>query len=398
MAGGGLVGGTGGGWRAADDAGEGLVSEPGRRRGGSRENSGSMSAPARRPDPNRDGRAAPTLDRRGFLGTLPGAAVVAGGLRGTGRDGGGAEGWPVGNPGHPGGGAVGSGQRARAAGRGMAARGVPQVPGAIGVQLYTVRAAIADDLDGTLAAIAEIGYREVELAGLYGMSAAEMKARLDAVGLAATSGHHSLEEVRTGWDATLEAAVALGHRLVVVPSIPVAERDPEGLRRIADDLNRAGEAARAAGLRLGYHNHDWEIRPDGNGVRPIDLLLDRTDPERVDWQMDIFWTVHGGADPLAELDARAGRVTSVHVKDRTAAGEMVDVGAGVIDFRSILTRAGALGLLHQYVEHDQPADPIGSVRASHRALAAMVPAGRNDDRSAARSAPSTGGATGTRRR
>ena len=322
--------------------GEGGV-DRGSSRGSSR-GPGPMSAGERRPA--RTG-VDNTIDRRSFLGALPGAAVVAGGLPGPGRV------WP-----------------------GAAS----QVPSAIGVQLYTVRAVMASDPDGTLAAIAAIGYAEVELAGLYGMSAREMKARLDAVGLAATSSHHSVEEVRGSWAATLEAAVALGQRLVVVPSIPVAERDGEALRRIADDFNRAGDAARATGLRFGYHNHDWEMRPGADGVRPIDLLLDRTEPELVDWQMDIFWTVHGGADPMAELDARAGRVTSVHVKDRTAAGEMADVGAGVIDFRTVLARAGELGLLHQYVEHDQPGDPIESVRASYRALAAVVAAGTGSDR------------------
>ena len=296
-----------------------------------------------------------TLDRRSFLGALPGAVVMAGGLRGLGRAWPGAEGWPIGNAGHPG----SDGGRA-------------QVPSAIGVQLYTVRAVMATDPEGTLATIADIGYEEVELAGLYGMSAREMKAWLDAVGLAATSSHHSLEEVRGSWEATLEAAVALGQRLVVVPALPVAERDGEALRRVADDFNRAGEAARAAGLRFGYHNHDWEMRPGPDGARPIDLLLDRTDPELVDWQMDVFWVVHAGVDPMAELDARAGRVTSLHVKDRTAAGEMADVGAGVIDFRPVLARASELGLLHQYVEHDEPGDPIASVRASYRALAAVV--------------------------
>ncbi len=262
---------------------------------------------------------------------------------------------------------------------GMAGGRRPRAPEAIGVQLYTVRSVMTTDPAGTLAAIAGIGYEEVELAGLYGMSAREMKAMLDAAGLSATSSHQSLEEVRGSWEATLEAAVALGQTLVVVPSIPVAERDGEALRRIADDFNRAGEAARAAGLRFGYHNHDWEMRPGADGVRPMDLLLDRTDLELVDWQMDIFWTVHGGADPMAELDARAGRVTSVHVKDRTATGDMVDVGAGVIDFRTVLARAGEQGLLHQYVEHDQPGDAIESVRASYQALAAVVSAGTGSD-------------------
>ncbi len=301
-----------------------------------------------------------TLDRRSFLGTLPGVAVVAG-IRVGRRD-------DRANP------YVTSGLAQGTRARGWGSR----APSAIGLQLYTVRSVMTSDPDGTLAAIAAIGYEEVELAGLYGMSAREMKARLDAVGLAATSSHHSVEEVRSGWEATLEAAVALGQRLVVVPALPVAERDGEALRRVADDFNRAGEAARAAGLRFGYHNHDWEMRPGADGVRPIDLLLDRTDPVLVDWQMDIFWVVHGGADPMAELDARVGRVRSVHVKDRTPAGEMVDVGAGVIDFRTVLARAGELGLLHQYVEHDQPGDPIESVRASYRALRDIVPSGAQD--------------------
>ena len=324
----------------------------------------------------RDG-ADGAINRRSFLGTLPGAAVVASGLPGLGRVWPGAEGWLAGNAGHPGRDGGGSGSRA-AASRAPADETGSQVPSAIGVQLYTVRSVMTSDPDGTLAAIAAIGYEEVELAGLYGMSAGEMRGWLDAAGLAATSSHHSVEEVRESWEATLEAAVALGQRLVVVPALPAAERDGEALRRVADDFNRAGEAARAAGLRFGYHNHDWEMRPGADGARPIDLLLDRTDPELVDWQMDIFWTVHGGADPMADLNARAGRVTSVHVKDRTATGDMVDVGAGVIDFRTVLARAGELGLLHQYVEHDQPGDPIESVRASYRALRDIVPSAPED--------------------
>jgi len=320
-----------------------------------------MSAAAQRQ--GREGRGT-AMDRRSFLGVLPGTAIAVGGLAET-------RAWRSDGRSNP---YVTSGLVREELRHGRGSR----APSAIGLQLYTVRSVMTSDPDGTLAAIAAIGYEEVELAGLYGMSAREMKARLDTVGLAATSSHHSVEEVRGSWEATLEAAVALGQRLVVVPALPAAERAGEALRRVADDFNRAGEAARAAGLRFGYHNHDWEMRPGADGVRPIDLLLDRTDPELVDWQMDIFWVVHGGADPMAELDARARRVTSVHVKDRTAAGEMADVGAGVIDFRPVLARAGELGLLHQYVEHDQPGDPIESVRASYRALRDIVPSGAED--------------------
>jgi len=240
-----------------------------------------------------------------------------------------------------------------------------------GVQLYTLRSVAPSDVDGTLAAVAEIGYAFVEFAGLYGLEPADMRHRLDRVGLRAASSHVSLDEVRGDWGAVLESAQELGQDLIVVPSLPGDVRSPDGLRRVADELNRAGELARAAGLRLGYHNHDWELRPLPDGSRPIDVLLDRTQPSLVDWQMDVFWAVHGGADPMEELRSRAGRVTSVHVKDRTADGEMVDVGDGVIDFATILPAAERQGLVHAFVEHDNPGDAIESVRRSFQHLNAL---------------------------
>ena len=242
---------------------------------------------------------------------------------------------------------------------------------AVGVQLYTLRDAIAADLDGALGALAEIGYQEVELFQLHGLTARELRERLDAHGLRAASSHYGLPLLRHELDATIDGALALGQHLMVVPSLSDSERTADGLARVADDFNRVGEAVRGAGMRFGYHNHDWELRPLESGARPIDLLLDRTDPDLVDWQMDIFWTVQGGADPMAELERRAGRVTSVHVKDRTTEGEMVDVGDGVIDFVNLLGAAGGQGLAHAFVEHDNPVDAIESVRRSFRYLRSM---------------------------
>jgi sugar phosphate isomerase/epimerase len=256
------------------------------------------------------------------------------------------------------------------------------LPGAVvpldrlGVQLYTLRSVMADAPEATLAALAEIGYAEVELAGLYGWTPAQMRARLDAVGLVAASSHHGVAELRDGWERTLEGARVLGQSLIVVPSIPGSERTPDGLRRVADDFNRAAEAAAGVGLRFGYHNHDWEFAPLDDGTVPMRLLLDRTDPDLVDWQMDVFWTVHAGADPVASLQAEAGRVTSLHLKDRTLSGDMVDVGSGVIDFSEVIGEAERNGLLHAFVEHDRPDDPLDSVRRSYRALTGP-PAGRD---------------------
>lgn len=153
-----------------------------------------------------------------------------------------------------------------------------------GVQLYTVRNEMMEDADRTLAAIAEVGYTEVELAGLYGLTAREMRGKLDAVGLRATSSHHGLSDLRDDWERMLEDALELGQDLVVVPSIPVDERTAGNLTRVADDFNRAGRVAAGLGLRFGYHNHDWEFEPLPDGTIPMELLLERTDGEYVDWQ------------------------------------------------------------------------------------------------------------------
>ena len=289
-----------------------------------------------------DGASSPApaaIDRRSFLGALPGVVLLAAGSDGSRRS----------------------------------ANGLRRRPlEAFGIQLYTLRAPLADDLIGTLAAVAAIGYREVEFAGLHGLTPRQMRTRLDGAGLRAASSHHGLEEVRGAWSETLEGARELGQGMVVVPSIPASERGREGLRRVATDLNRAGEAARAAGLRLGYHNHDWELAPLADGTRPMDLLLERTEPGLVDWQMDVFWTVHGGADPARYLRVEGGRVTSLHVKDRTAAGRMVDIGDGIIDFASLVPLAEGAGLRHAFVEHDDPDDPLASARRSLAHLRAIL--------------------------
>ena len=280
------------------------------------------------------------LDRRGFLGTAP---LALGLLACKGRSGTGDSAPPRGD---------------RAS----------EAAVALGVQLYTVREPMSEDPDGTLAALAEMGYRNVELAGLYGMTPAAMRTKLDAAGLVAVSSHNSLQEIRGDWERALAGAHTLGQSLIVCPSIGGDERDAEGLARVADDFNRAGEAARAAGLAFGYHNHGWELADLGGGRSGMDVLLERCDPDLVAWQMDVFWAVDGGAEPMALLEAHRARVTSLHVKDRAADGRMVDVGDGVIDFARILARASELGTRWAFVEHDRPADPLRSVQRSFEHL------------------------------
>jgi sugar phosphate isomerase/epimerase len=243
----------------------------------------------------------------------------------------------------------------------------------IGVQLYTVRRDLARDFDGTLSRIAEIGYREVEFAGYHGKSPGEVRAILSRLGLAAPASHVSLDEFRRDADGTIAAATEVGHRYLVVPWIdPSQRRSLDDYRRIAEELNRIGEKARTAGMQLGYHNHDFELARLEGSV-PLDVLIERTDPALVVLELDLYWVTKGGADPLTYFSRHPGRIHLVHVKDSAGPPEhrMVDVGRGTIDFAQIFARREQAGIRHAFVEHDDPADALATLRVSYQHLAQL---------------------------
>ena len=261
---------------------------------------------------------------------------------------------------------------ARSGGRTDAASAPPPRP--LGIQLYTVREAMRRDVAGTLASLAAIGYREVEFAGYFGVAPAELRAMLARVGLTSPAAHVPYDRIADGWARTLDEAAAVGHRWVVIPWLPVeARRTADDWRRVAERLSGAAVAAQAAGLRLGYHNHDFELKPV-DGVVPLDILLSETPRDRVDFELDVYWVVRGGGDPLDFLARHGGRFPMLHVKDSAGAPAhaQVDVGAGVIDYGRVIATATAQGARHLFVEHDQPADPMAFARASHAHLAALL--------------------------
>ncbi len=242
----------------------------------------------------------------------------------------------------------------------------------LGVQLYTVRREAQRDLDGTLARLARIGYREVEFWNYYGRTPRQIAALLRQHALTSPSVHVGLETLEgDAAAATLDAAREIGHHYLVVASTPAAwRRTLADWRRLAERFNRAGERCRASGLEFGYHNHDFEFTPL-EGAVPFDLLCDATDPSLVRLQVDLYWMLAGGRDPVPFLRRWRGRVPSVHVKDRTADGRMVDVGAGAIDWRTVLGEARRAGVRHFFVEHDEPADAFASVGASYAYLSRL---------------------------
>lgn len=253
--------------------------------------------------------------------------------------------------------------------------GVPPATGdrlaRIGVQLYTVRQAMQQSVERTLEQVARIGYKEVEFAGFFGRSAAQIRSLLDANGLTAPSSHSAdLNSISTRLQQVLDDAATVGHRYVICASLPRSEQSADGFRRVAQEFNRAGETAKQVGVTLGYHNHDFEFQPV-DGTIGYDILLAECDPALVTMQMDLFWITRGRRDPLEYFAAYPGRFGSVHVKDMDAAGAMVDVGAGQMPFAKYFARSGEAGIRHYFVEHDSPADPMASITASYRYLSGL---------------------------
>ena len=238
---------------------------------------------------------------------------------------------------------------------------------AIGVQLYTVRTLMERDVDATLASIAEVGYDEVEFAGYFGREPARLRETLDRLGLAAPSTHIPLEMLRENLDGVLDNSLALGHRWVVVPWLAEKDRTLAGYRQLVGEFNRWGAACSERGLRFAYHNHDFEFVPT-DGVVPYDLLLAETDPSLVAMEMDIYWLIAGGQDPLAYFERHPGRFPLWHMKDGSFGNggrTMTAVGEGSIDYAGIFERASQAGRQHMFVEHDEPEDPLASVRTSY---------------------------------
>ena len=240
----------------------------------------------------------------------------------------------------------------------------------VGLQLYTVRSLMAKDVEGTLATVAGIGYREVEFAGYFNREPAALRAMLDGLKLKSPSCHVGLDAVEAGFDATAAAARTLGHKWLVVASVPGRFfQSVASLKELAQRFNAAGKRAKGAGLRYGYHNHNIEFKAV-EGAVPLEVLLSETDPALVDFEMDAYWVTQGGGDPLALINKFPGRFHLLHAKDASAAPEsaMRDVGAGVIDWRKIFSERKKAGIEHVFVEHDQPADAVASITASYKFL------------------------------
>ncbi len=207
----------------------------------------------------------------------------------------------------------------------------------IGLQLYTVRSALAKDLEGTIAAVAAAGITELEFAGYYNKPPEFWRELTARHKLTAPSTHEALPKTDDGWTAIMDRAKAMGHSLVIVPFVGGEYRGArDNWLRLVDRLNVGGEQAKKAGLQFGYHNHDFEFAPVGDDTG-FNIIVEQSDAALVKIELDIYWAVKAGHDPLKIMTDWPNRIVACHVKDAGPAPErqMRDVGAGTIDFKKL---------------------------------------------------------------
>jgi len=259
-------------------------------------------------------------------------------------------------------------------------------PAPIGVQLYTVRDAIGKDPKGTLARVAKLGYQQVETFGYgnrkwWGLSPAELASSLKDNGLTSPSGHTfpanfflTNDNWDDQWKIAVEDSKAIGQEYITIPYLDGAYRKIENYKKIAEALNKAGEIAKKGGSKLAYHNHDFEFATV-DGQRGFDILTNGTDKKLVQFELDLYWAVKSGNDPLELFKQHPGRFCMWHVKDmdNTPKKAFTEVGNGTIDFAAIFKKAKQSGMKYFFVEQDVcPGSPFDSIEKSITYLKANI--------------------------
>ena len=233
----------------------------------------------------------------------------------------------------------------------------------MGVQLYTVRADMDRDAIATLQHVARLGYGEVEFAGSYGNPPEALCAETRRLGLNVAAAHADWAQLKSDPAAAVAGAKGLCADTIMLAWLPPEERATRAdWEAWIGRLNAVNRMAKARGLALAYHAHDFEFA-EVEGVRPIDLLFAGLGPD-IGFELDTYWVAKAGIDPLQFLKENADRVTHLHLKDMAADGSMADVGKGTLAIPAIVAQARAQGVEHFLVERDDAADPWESLATS----------------------------------
>lgn len=244
----------------------------------------------------------------------------------------------------------------------------------LSIQLYTLRA--LEDVDRILDTVADAGYRYVETVGSHLDNAAAIRSKLDARGLKASSSHVSLAALREKPDVIVDACRTLGFTHLFMPAVPPEQRDmeAEGWRSVGRELGDLAHRFQEQGIRLGYHNHHWELKPKDGKKTALELIFEAAEGSPLTWQVDVAWLVRGNADPQEWINRYRSRIAAAHVKDIAPAGQnedqdgWADVGSGTLDWHNLWRVCREAGAQWMVVEHDKPADPAQSAWKSFNFL------------------------------
>ena len=285
----------------------------------------------------------------------------------------------------------------------------------LGVQLFTIPQMTSKDLRGTFQTISEIGYKEVEFFGPYpsssekakkfykemfgpmfgstehaffGFSLDETIGMLKEYELSTPSLHVDIDTLRNNLGQTAEMANALGVKYLIIAAIMEGRNSLDDYKKIADEFNQFGEGLSKYGMKFAYHNHGYEHIVMDDQI-PMDYLIQNTNPDYVQFELDVFWMSAAGANPLEYLDKYPDRYKLLHLKDSRENnrfsgdggspdqwmeifGYMVDPGDGVLEISKIIDKAVANGVDHYYLERDMASDPLGTLNNSYKNLTEMM--------------------------
>ncbi|WP_371184651.1 sugar phosphate isomerase/epimerase family protein [Xanthomonas sacchari] len=254
----------------------------------------------------------------------------------------------------------------------------PQAP--IAVQMYTLRN--AGSLDQQLKIVHDAGVGAVETVGTQNVSAVELKQLLDKYSIKAISSHVQLADLRKDLDGAVAFNRSIGNTTLVMPYLDQKERptDAAGWTALGKELGQLAKQVRAKGMRLAYHNHDFEL-VDFNGKTGLELLFAAAGPD-LQSELDLAWVARAGYDPAAMLGKFKGRMFAVHAKDNAPKGQAADeggfaaVGKGVLNWSAILPAAAGSGVQWYIIEHDQPRDPATVIKTGAEYLREHLPAAK----------------------
>jgi sugar phosphate isomerase/epimerase len=252
---------------------------------------------------------------------------------------------------------------------------------AIGLQLYTLRDTIKTDAKNHLQQIAAMGYKNLESfdyrdGQIFGMSYLEFGKIARELGMQVTSGHYGLDIVSSmNWEKAVADAKAIGQSYMVMPWLkPELRTSIDNYKHIAGICNKAGEVAKKYGIRMQYHNHDFELLTVEDQI-PYDVLLSELDPKYVGMEMDIFWMYNAGKDPMQYFEKYPRRFEQWHVKDmsKTDKSKNADIGTGTIDWKKVFACAKKSGMKNFYIEQETyPGAPIDSAAAGIKYLKGIL--------------------------